>query len=277
MSVKVMSAVFERYPAGAGEMLLALALADVARDDGRLMINDSVPELARKTRQTERGVRLQLARMRATGWLHLVAASDGGRGRVAIYAIDRGWIDGGELQSGQPFPETLNAATRNPESGSGLATPETLNAATRNPEPRSGAYRPLIPNTNTPPNPPMGGKTGAVVAVEPDAPKGRLLTLRAWLAQCDERGEKPIPADDPVFGYCDRVGIGRDTLHLHWDEFKQRRGESRKRQADWRQTFRNSVRDNWFRLWFIPPGRPAELTSAGRQALAAHAPDEVVA
>lgn len=123
----------------------------------------------------------------------------------------------------------------------------------------------------------MGGKTGAVVAVEPDAPKSRLLTLRAWLAQCDERGEKPIPADDPVFGYCDRVGIGRDTLHLHWDEFKQRRGESRKRQADWRQTFRNSVRDNWFRLWFIPPGRPAELTSAGRQALAAHAPDEAVA
>ena len=34
MSVKVMTAVFERYPVGGGEMLLALALADHASDDG---------------------------------------------------------------------------------------------------------------------------------------------------------------------------------------------------------------------------------------------------
>ena len=34
MSVKVMTAVFERYPNGGGEMLLALALADHASDDG---------------------------------------------------------------------------------------------------------------------------------------------------------------------------------------------------------------------------------------------------
>lgn len=109
------------------------------------------------------------------------------------------------------------------------------------------------------------------------APDSRLLALRAWLSQCEERGEKPIPADDPVFAYCDRVGIGRDILRLHWAEFKQRRGEARKRQADWRQTFRNSVRDNWFRLWFLPPGRPAELTSAGRQALAAQGVEEAAA
>lgn len=79
----------------------------------------------------------------------------------------------------------------------------------------------------------------------------------------------PVPEGDPIFGYCDRVGIGRDILALHWAEFKTRRGESAKRQADWRQTFRNSVRDNWYRLWFIAPGQLAQLTTSGRQALAA--------
>lgn len=35
MSIKVMTAVFDRYPNGGGEMLLALALADHASDDGK--------------------------------------------------------------------------------------------------------------------------------------------------------------------------------------------------------------------------------------------------
>jgi hypothetical protein len=100
----------------------------------------------------------------------------------------------------------------------------------------------------------------------PSAPK----SLQAWLAECKAKGEKAIPADDPVYDYAERVGISVELLHLHWAEFKVRRGESAKRQRDWRQTFRNSVRDNWFRLWWIPPGKPAEITSAGRQAMAAH-------
>ena len=262
-----MSAVFDRYPAGGGEMLLALALADVARDDGRLMINDSLPELARKTRQTERGVRGQLRRMEAIGWLRVVHASDGGRGRASVYAIDAGWINGGELQAHPANSETRNEATANPEAGSGFAKPETRNAATRNPEPGSGAYRPLKPNTEIPPNPPRGGETDRKrdQAREPSEP----ITLKAWLAMCKAKGEKPIPADDPVYAYAEQVGISTELLALHWAEFKLRRGEAAKRQRDWRQTFRNSVRDNWFRLWWVPPGKPAEITRPGRQAMAA--------
>jgi hypothetical protein len=267
MSVKVMSAVFNRYEQGGGEMLLALALADVARDDGRLMINDSVPELARKTRQTERGVQGQLKRMVASGWLKVVRASDGGRSRVAVYAIDANWIDGGELQAHPANPETPNGATENPERGSGFEEAETPNGATKNPERGSGAYRPTRPNTEIPPNPPSGGKPDRKEpnAKEPSVPK----SLQAWLAECKAKGEKALPADDPVYAYAEQVGISVELLHLHWAEFKVRRGESTKRQRDWRQTFRNSVRDNWFRLWWVPPGKPAEITSAGRQAMAA--------
>lgn len=98
-----------------------------------------------------------------------------------------------------------------------------------------------------------------------------MLLIGEWLALCREKGEMPIPADDPVYAYCAKVGIPDDLLALQWAEFKLRRGESTKRQADWRRAFRNSVRDNWYRLWYIAPGQAAQLTTTGRQAAAAHA------
>ena len=95
-----------------------------------------------------------------------------------------------------------------------------------------------------------------------------LLSLAQFLAICKAAGEKPIPEGDKVFEYCSDVGIDRDILLLHWVEFKSRRTAQGKRQRDWRQTFRNSVRDNWYRLWFIKPGTPAQLTTQGLQAQA---------
>jgi hypothetical protein len=94
------------------------------------------------------------------------------------------------------------------------------------------------------------------------------------LAACREAGEKAIPADDPVYDYAKQVGIGADILALHWWTFKRRRLEGGKRQrgiAGWRQAFRNSVRDNWYRLWVILPGEQAKLTTVGLQAQAEHA------
>ena len=62
VSVKVMSMVFEHYPEGGGEMLLALALADFSDDDGGKVF-PSITSLAKKTRQSERSVQYQLRRM----------------------------------------------------------------------------------------------------------------------------------------------------------------------------------------------------------------------
>ena len=76
MSVKVMSMVFEYYPEGGGEMLLALALADFADDDGS-RIYPSVAALAKKTRQSERSIQYQIQKMMKNGFLSLVEA--GGR------------------------------------------------------------------------------------------------------------------------------------------------------------------------------------------------------
>ncbi|KRB18637.1 hypothetical protein ASE08_05225 [Rhizobacter sp. Root16D2] len=94
------------------------------------------------------------------------------------------------------------------------------------------------------------------------------MSLGTFLAVCKAAGEKPIPEDHPVFAYCDRVGIDRDILLLHWHEFKTRRSAQGKRQRDWPQTFFNSVRDNWYRLWYLKPGESAHLTTQGLQAQA---------
>lgn len=96
MSVKVMTAVFERYPNGGGEMLLALALADHASDDGT-RIYPSIKALSEKTRQSERSVQYQLRRMQESGWLILVNAGNGGRSMSSEYRISPDWIKGAEI------------------------------------------------------------------------------------------------------------------------------------------------------------------------------------
>lgn len=104
MSVKVMSAVFERYPVGGGEMILALALADHAEDDGSRVF-PSIESLMVKTRQARRTVQYQLRRMEETGWLILVNSGNGGRNQHREYRINFDWIKGGEL----PDPENKGA------------------------------------------------------------------------------------------------------------------------------------------------------------------------
>jgi len=103
---------------------------------------------------------------------------------------------------------------------------------------------------------------------EPASRQKPLISLGTFLAICKANAEKPIPENHPVFAYCDTVGIDRDILLLHWREFKARRTAQGKRQRDWRQTFFNSVKDNWYRLWFLAPNQPAKLTTQGLQAQA---------
>lgn len=101
MSIRIMSDVFARYPAGGGELLLALALADHAHDDGT-RIFPRVAELASKTRQGERTVRYQLRAMQDSGWLIRCNAGDGGRGRSVLYRINPAWVKGADFAAFAP-------------------------------------------------------------------------------------------------------------------------------------------------------------------------------
>ena len=96
MSVKIMSMIFDRYHGGGGEMLLALALADHAHDDGT-NIFPSVKHLSEKTRQSERTIQYQLRKMEQSGWLILVADEKGGRNKTREYRINDCWIKGANI------------------------------------------------------------------------------------------------------------------------------------------------------------------------------------
>lgn len=91
-----MSMVFDRYPNGGGEMILALALADHAHDDGT-SVYPSIESLMEKTRQSRRTVQYQLRRMEEMGWLILVNSGNGGRNQHREYAINPDWIKGADI------------------------------------------------------------------------------------------------------------------------------------------------------------------------------------
>lgn len=98
MSIRVMTAVFDRYPNGSGEMLLALSLADHAHDDGT-HIYPSVDSLAKKTRQSVRSTQYQLKAMLDAGWLVLTSEGHGGRGSHREYSISSSWLKGADFAS----------------------------------------------------------------------------------------------------------------------------------------------------------------------------------
>lgn len=113
------------------------------------------------------------------------------------------------------------------------------------------------------PQPPEGGKRRR----KPN-PEGSTC-LRTWLESLKTRQEQPVPPDDPVFAYAQRVGIPREFLALGWRQFRHRYTEQHpgKRYRDWRRVFRNAVEGNWLKLWWLDPGtQQYGLTTVGLQA-----------
>ena len=139
MSVRVMTAVFERYPNGGGEMLLALALADHASDDGT-RVYPSIKALAEKTRQSERTVQYQLRRMQDSGWIALVNEGHGGRSMHNEYAISSDWLKGADIA---PFQKGATERTKG-------ATDDIKGAIhdTKGCNPRQERVQPVAPANN---------------------------------------------------------------------------------------------------------------------------------
>ncbi len=95
MSSRVMGMVFDRYPVGGSEFILALALADHASDDGT-NIYPSVDYSATKARQSRRSVQINLRKMQSRGFITVVR--EAAYGRTREYRITPEWIAGGELK-----------------------------------------------------------------------------------------------------------------------------------------------------------------------------------
>lgn len=101
----------------------------------------------------------------------------------------------------------------------------------------------------------------------PEGRKSSATEIDTWLRSLD--GDA-IPADDPIFSYAENAGIPLDFLELSWHRFVEDMRERGKRQKDWRAHYRNAVKGNWLKLWWLQDGE-YRLTTAGEQAKRARA------
>ena len=105
-----------------------------------------------------------------------------------------------------------------------------------------------------PPIPPKGGE------------KSSPVSLKTWIETVKAKGETPIPEEDPVFVYAEKIGLPDEFLALAWSEFRERYSQpGAKRYKDWRSVFRKSVQGNWLKLWWHD-GESYRLSTAGIQA-----------
>lgn len=113
-----------------------------------------------------------------------------------------------------------------------------------------------------------------IASLEEQKPKPKKqnnpITLTTFFANCAAKGELPIPDDDPIFADSAKTRVPPEFLELCWLEFKDVHVKNGKRQKDWRATFRNCVRSEWYRLWYTDENGNVLLTSRGRAAQLRH-------
>lgn len=218
----------------ATHLLMLLSIADFADDDGRAY--PSVASLARKCRMKPRNAQTILAGLRESGEL-VIRMGEGPKG-TNLYRI-------------QPLQDSAPLQRNAPGGAKDCAYPL-----------QGIAPKPSV-NHQEPPK----GKAQAIPSLaEKKKTKREDFTLEAFIEHCKSVGEKPIPENDPIFGYVQKVGIDQEMLAVAWQEFKAAFLGTAKRQKDWRSHFRNAVRRNWYKLWFLKDGEQAGWTTAGEQA-----------
>lgn len=99
----------------------------------------------------------------------------------------------------------------------------------------------------------------------PVSRKKQKTTMAQYLESCKELKVKPIPPEDKVFEYSKKTEIPIEWIYLCWREFVEKHIDTSKTYKDWPAAFRNCVRSNWYRLWYLDNGEP-RLTTTGQMA-----------
>lgn len=101
----------------------------------------------------------------------------------------------------------------------------------------------------------------------PSKPKREDKTLKAYLDDCRQAGQKPVPADHAIRAYCRDAGISDEMLQVAWcvfrDEYTAGTNKA-KRYKDWPGHFANAVKGCWAKLWWTD-GTTVAWTSRGQQ------------
>lgn len=99
---------------------------------------------------------------------------------------------------------------------------------------------------------------------KPKRKRSATCTIQTFLNNCKEDGVERIPKDDPIFDFAEKANIPLDMVRVTWQQFVRNNKESGKRQKDWRAAFRNCVRGNWYKFWFIEADGTVKETSQFR-------------
>lgn len=235
MSVTTMARVWATSSHAGTELLMLLAIADFSDDDGRAY--PAVGTLAKKCRMTDRNARLILANLRNSKEL-IVRFGEGPKGANQYLIAD-------PLKGASPLK---SSSALKPTS----ATPE---AGFRNP------LKPASANTSVNHQEPSEGKKRRSRSGE--------ITFSEWLDQIRASGQKPISDYLTVWDYAEKIGLPAEFVEIAWLKFRERYLDdptyTDKRYTDWRKHLLNSIKGNWFHLWFRKDDAFL-LTTAGQQA-----------
>lgn len=245
MAVRVLSLVWDGFPGGGSELLAMLALADWSDDNGRCY--PSIAAISRKVRLSKSQTQRVVHGLIDDGYLKVTANALGGSPtQTRNYRIIFDRLTGSAHATGSvdATGRTHAAEGSHPCGGRGSAH-ATQTVSEPSTTVRVDAQA-------------LSSSTRKV--------KSKELTLSQFLEDCKAKNEKAIPETDPVIAYAEKVGINDEMLAVAWSEFKAAYLTADKRYKDWRQTFGNAVRRNWYKLWFIAEGQPAAWTTAGEQA-----------
>ena len=246
MSVRIISAVWDGFPGGGSELLALLALADWADDEGRCF--PSISAISRKVRLKERQAQRIVHKLIDDGFIRVTGNQFGGApGSSRQYRIVLDKLTG--VAHDTPMRETgvmedADGCHGRRETG---VTHDTLTV--------------IEPSITVKENAQAHSSVGKK---EKQGKSG--ITLKAFLEACASAGQKAIPDDDPIFAYAEKTQLTDEMLKLCWEEFKAQYLPTRKTQRDWRAHYRNAVRRNWYKLWFIKGDEPARWSTAGEQA-----------
>ncbi len=246
MAVRVLSMVWDGYPGGGSDLLALLALADWSDDDGRCW--PSMAAIAKKTR---------LSRSQAQRIVHQLIED----GFLAVTGNETGGAPGSTRQYQINLPKLTG---RMDATGSAHATGRTY--AQEGSHGCAETGRTHATQTVIEPSLTVNKSEQARSRTRQGRKKSEKITLAEFIEACKASDEQAIPADDPIFEYAKKVGIDEEMLAVAWAEFKAAFLTTGKQQNDWRAHFRNAVRRNWYKLWYLKEGEPAGWTTAGEQA-----------
>jgi hypothetical protein len=253
MSIKVMSLVWENFNRGGSEKLAMLALADWCNDQGG-SLHPSINSIAKKINVSESQARRIVHGFINEGYLTVIANHNGG-------------------DKGQTRHYRLNIELLVTPSASATRTPSVDATPCTDATPSMDAHDPLAPMRVTPST--HDTLTTIEPSIEPSInipskksnpkPKSKELNFQEYLDHCIAENVEPIPMEDQIFNYAEKIGLPLDFLEIAWKTFKENMlSNPDKKQKNWKQTFGVYVRNNYMKLWFFKDGLP-QLTTVGIQ------------